>query len=349
MNQYQNKQMKNSRSNEIAPEDMVFRNDPEELHPVVYSIMEDNNEIREIVDENASDEVREKPFELIVSSSLIKELMYRGTETDYCPSYIYNKYVLNQDMTIVSDAMAKGSYAETILLGGGARGKSTLDLPRLRNGNKSIDQMRIDSQMELAKILTVKKQMHIYPNLNTQILLFKKINDVLCRGELDIFPTTIINDEGKLCVAIVDLKLTADLNTLKNFQSDEALWGDYQNMDDTQSLMYLHLVRDIDWELNSHIDEDLKRMIMSIDEDEIRFFFWVFDYKKPMENLNNKLFEEVYTPMKKREIEERIRKVHSIFEYNNKTSSWGKRIPSTKSCKRCQDMECQFRNQIEKR
>ena len=341
--------MKNYHSNEIDPEDMVFRNDPEELHPVIYSIMEDNNELGEIVDERAGNEAKNEQFQLIVSSSLIKELMYRGNEIDYCPNYIYNKYVLNEEMTVVSDAMSKGSYAETILLGGGARGKSTLDLPRLKNGNKSIDQMRIDSQMELAKVLAVKKQMHIYPKVNTQIPLFKKINGVLCRGELDIFPTTIINDEGKLCVAIVDLKLTADLNTLKNFQSGEALWGDYQNMDDTQSLMYLHLVRDIDWELNSHIDEDLKRMIMSIDQDEIRFFFWVFDYKKAIESLNNKLFEEIWTPLKKREIEERIRKVNSIFEYNNKTNSWGKRIPSSKSCKRCQDMECQFRNQIEKR
>ena len=128
---------------EIDPFDMVHTSDPSDADPMWYSMAEDSGEILLLDDEVKTIEVK-KEKKLIVSTSLIKDLMYNGNEIDYCPNYIYHKYLTDTEVMKPSDAMIKGSFGETILLGSSARGKSTPDLERKRNGEKTIDQERID-------------------------------------------------------------------------------------------------------------------------------------------------------------------------------------------------------------
>ena len=337
---------------EIDPFDIVHTSDPNDADPMWYSMAEDSGEIILLDDEVKTIEVK-KEKKLIVSASLIKDLMYNGTEIDYCPNYIYHKYLTDTEVMKPSDAMIKGSFGETILLGGSARGKSTPDLERKRNGEKTIDQERIEAQCMNAENIMKLRNMNLIKGVNTQVLFFKNVildrgngekETVLCRGEFDWFPTTFINDDGELEIANIDIKFTGDLRTVKNFGTGEALWGNFEEMDDTQALMYLYLIEDIDWNINNHISPDLKKLISSLSEHKIHFYFWVFDYKRPITEIENKFFKVEFNPFKRREIIERIRKTVSIFDFHNKMNDWEKKIPC-KSCGNC-ILECEIKNRI---
>lgn len=335
----------------IDVEDMVFRADPADTDPMMYAILEDNGSL--MLESEREETKVEKENKLIVSSSLMKELMYNGTEIDYCPNYIYHKYILNVETMKPSEAMIKGSFGETILLGGSARGNSTPDLKRKLNGEKTIDQERIEAQCANAENIIKLRNMNLIKGVNTQVLFYKNVEirnangtkeTVLCRGEFDWFPTTFINDDDELEVAIIDIKFTSDLRTVRNFSTGEALWGNFAEMDDTQALKYLYLVEDIDWDLNSHISPDLKKIIKSLSDRKIHFYFWVFDYKRPISEIENKFFKVEFNPFKRKEIIERIRKTVSIFDFHNKMNDWEKKIPC-KSCSNC-ILECEIKNRI---
>lgn len=351
--------MMTSHSNDI--DDDIFddydvpHNIEKELKTVVYPVMEEeafNVPIQ--YDDDDSIPIPEEEKELVVSCSLIKELMYNGTEIDYCPNYIYHKYLLNEKVMEPSKAMMKGSFGETVLLGGSARGQSTPDLPRKRNGTKTIDQERIESQCLNAENIAKLRNINIIKGVNTQVLLFKKVKlqngrdeakEITFRGELDLFPTTFINDDGELEVVIIDIKFTQNIVTPKDFLTGEAMWGNFQEMDDTQGVSYLYLIKDIDWSINTHISTELRKLIEQLTDRKVSFYFWVFDYKRKIEEIENKFFEVKYNPMKEKEFMERIRKTISIFEFHTKMNDWDRKIPC-KSCGNC-ILPCTYKNRIQ--
>jgi hypothetical protein len=330
------------------------REEPGEIPGYFLSVLEEQGKLGNTNPIEKKDAKSIKNFELEVSSTLIKDLMENGTEKEYCPNYIYNKWILGKDVFKVSDDMDKGSYGETMLLGGSARGKSMDDLPRLKNSNKSKDQQRIDMQVIRAKQKIAKHNIAIYPGDNTQVLIFKEINGVMCRGEFDIFPTPFmkyIYDKSNnvidslLGIAIIDVKFTGNLESTFG-PNGGGSWGNFELMDHTQAIMYLELVRDIDWELNKHISPELREIINATKDKDIWFYYWVFDFKRDESLIDDKLFEVIWTPDKQAEIKERIRKVKSIFDYHFEMRDWENCIPNQINCRKC-TIDCNFRNQIQ--
>lgn len=103
-------------------------------------------------------------------------------------------------------AMLKGSYFEQLWLGMGAKDEQVIDLPRLKNGNKSKDQLRIEEQAIRAKELfdpTHKDFLGFTINA-VQV----KLSDENSEGTADIWAT---DREGESW--LIDAKLTGDLTS----------------------------------------------------------------------------------------------------------------------------------------
>lgn len=299
---------------------------------------------------------------LIVNSSLIKHLFFKGNERIVCPHYVKCVYIDKSIVSPQSESMLFGSYFETLAIGSGARGNKTFDLPRkqltdkqeaanristskgnppIYYGEKTINQIRIETQASEFKRLCAKYQITIAPPFNTQVLIYKRWDDnVLLSGELDIFPTLVLGTVPKLCV--VDLKLTADLNSTFG----EFAWGDFDSMDNIQGLMYQYLVRDIDFDLNSQMGNDNLFELVSptiqkiIDDNELKFLFWVFDYKKPVDKLGNKFFPVNYDSNAECELKETIRKTVSLID-TFESSGWQRKV--CKTCEKC-PIECSLKS-----
>jgi hypothetical protein len=258
--------------------------------------------------------------------------------------------------------MQFGSYFETLAIGSGARGNKTFDLPRktlntkqeaanrlavskgnppIYYGEKSINQIRIEAQALEFKKLCAKYQITIAPPYNTQVLIYKRWDDdVLLSGELDIFPTLVLGAEPKLC--IIDLKLTADLSSAFG----EFAWGDFESMDKIQGVMYQYLVRDIDYDLNSQMgNENLSELVSPtiqqiIERNDLKFLFWVFDYKKPIDKLGNKFFPVDYDTNAESQLKETIRKTISLLD-TYESAGWQRKV--CKTCDKC-PIDCNLKS-----
>ena len=65
----------------------------------------------------------------------------------YCPMKL-KKCVVDKTHKIASTlSMDKGVFFETLCLGSGVHGKTLSTLPLLKNGNKSVSQIRIEAQV----------------------------------------------------------------------------------------------------------------------------------------------------------------------------------------------------------
>ena len=237
---------------------------------------------------------------------MIRELYPKGEEKPICPRLYHAYYIAKTHERPDGITFMQGRYFESALIGTSRDGVVD-DLPRdKRNGKKTIDHMRIDDQILVGR--QVLKFYHVEVNEhNVQAHLRMPFRGHTLEGHLDIFPTTVLDTiNGELLPAIVDVKLTEDVEgTWGNF-----CWGSPTHMDHTQALHYLHLVYNINNELNdlSSYPEDLIRLC----EDKlIHFFYFVFGYKK------NKGFRNPIriNPMGKMEAyKETLRKVVSKLE-----------------------------------
>lgn len=300
---------------------------------------------------------KERPL----NSSLIKKFLYRGEERELiCPFRILREDILKTDR-YQSDSMTKGSYFETLCLGRGANDSITNDLPRKRltkkqeienqkraaqgleplKGDKTLDQVRIDNQAVIFHELTDKYQVTV-TNRNTQVKLiipWHKDPEVLISSEMDIFPTAIMTNDG-LRLAIIDLKLTADINTTFG----EFCWGSPEYMDITQALLYLYCVRNLidHIDLNPHMRDLLtKPAINIISQDLLHFYYWVFGYKK----IQNKLIRVTSDATRAVELYEAINKTLSLIEYYE-ALDWPAK-PNYKLCNTCPIKDCTSRQLIQ--
>jgi hypothetical protein len=279
-----------------------------------------------ITKSNIKDYYRKKGFILISQSLITKLIDKRQEEVIFCPRYIHESYILKSIDTIATEPMQGGSYFETGCLGSGVGGKKTIDLPRKvlskakiaqliaegkpLIGEKKIDQLRIDIQIERFKLRCQELGINIIPDVNTQIPIIKTYdNKYLVSGELDIFPTTIMY-ENCIRAAIIDLKLSGDVNNT----SGHYCWGTPQYMDPIQGDMYHYLIRDIDFNLNPHLKEIINQgLIDAIKLNQVLFLYWIFGKKEPLHN-QEKFVEREYNPMNIQELKERIRKTIYIIE-----------------------------------
>jgi hypothetical protein len=272
---------------------------------------------------------------IYISQSLIKLIIDKfQIEKEFCPKYIYDLYIAKTKSSIPSENMIRGLYFETALLGATSGENGVYDLPRkllskkkiaeLTSlglpiiGEKRLSHIRIDNQIERAKMRFSDLELNILPNINTQIKILKNWNDrYILSGVLDIFPTTInqiLKENGNIFtinrLAIVDLKLTGDIYCT----SGPFGWGNFKHMDHLQADMYHYLVEDIDFELNPHLKNLITEPILNIIKNkQLLFLYWVFGYKEPLEK-QDKIFEKEYNNHDIRELKERIRKTIAVLE-----------------------------------
>lgn len=263
-----------------------------------------------------------------ISVSLIKEMIYKGDILDFCPPKLYALSIAKtHDYSSLN--MLKGRYFETLGLGCSRNNDNIYDLPRKQvsvkqkkenpnfKGNKTIDQIRIDYQVENFKRLCDKYKVNVCDK-NVQIHIKKvweKNRDIMLSGHLDIFPTSLYHKFYIHNNIIIDLKLTGDItSTFGKFG-----WGRPANIDPIQGIFYHYLVKDIDMELNSHLEGVLFHKewinkyngILPIFND-TPFYNWVFDYKK--EPLSNDFFPVEITSLRIQELHESIRKVVGLID-----------------------------------
>lgn len=273
---------------------------------------------------------------MIITQSLIKQILHKGNLIDYCAKKIYHRYILNEKIEITTEAQLKGIYFESHTLG-----YDHFELPTKKNGEPYIDTLRINRQIKNFRDIMVEKLMFVHPSLNTQIRLRKKWNEHIIEGTLDWFPTFYFH-EGDLKLAIIDLKLTKNINN----DFGDFCWGDVTRIDWLQGAMYHELVHDIDWEMNAHLTQQQVRLIQKFDNilkaEEEMFLFMVFDYKDPLEH---KFIEVGWDYDKKKYLENSIEKAVHELEYMEATG-W-QPSPTTENCKRCL-LDCPARLKLDK-
>lgn len=297
-----------------------------------------------------------------ISQSIIKLFLKKGEEQEICPRFIKYIEIDGRASKIPTDSMLYGQYFETLCLGSCSNNIKVTDLKRKRLkkhqlaenevllqsgqpikhiGEKTANQLRIEHQAMVFKQLIEKYNIYVLEN-NTQIKIYKrwlKDPNIILSGELDIFPTSILfrkdynqpllpGDENDLKLAIIDLKLTWDINS----EWGDFCWGKPQFLDTTQGVFYHYLVRDMDLELNPHLKVIYSNTVRNlIDSDAISFYYWVFDYNS--KSVGNKFVEVSYNSMKEAELNESIRKVVTAIELYDK-EGWSTN-PSFDRCTNC--------------
>ena len=259
---------------------------------------------------------------MILSSTLVKSFFLNGSKRAYCPYRIKNM-LIDRKYDISSDAINKGNFFETLCIGHTRGGSMVTDLPRKRNGDKTIDQKRIERQAETFKELAKKYKIELVDE-NVQVLLKKKLaNNIFLHGHPDIFPVHVKDPEIGDVIAVIDLKLAKSIrNTF-----GEYCWGDYERYDDIQAQCYMYLAEDLDLELNDHLNPDLfKYFSKGLD---VRFYYWVFSYyegrfQKEYVPLENKIIRAEKSPLKRLEMLESLRKTYSLMRKHEK-EGWVKK------------------------
>jgi hypothetical protein len=278
--------------------------------------------------------------DIIVSYSTSDKMYFKGNEIPHCPAKIYGKLIgLEEPAT---DPIKAGNLFETLLLGGGRDGAQTTELERKQVSQKQkneaikkglpepepemkIDEIRIRHQVERSKIFLFNHKVSIFPNINTQVPIYKIYKGIKIWGHLDLFPTSIIWN-GEERIACIDTKLTANLTS----SYGKYCWGSPEQMDITQPLMYYFLLEDIDYSINPYL---LKILGKERQFENLIFLYYVADYKVAMEKLDCRFFEVLKTPERMQEIRELIRKVHASLEMYKK-QGWPA-SPHYDLCKSC--------------
>lgn len=292
---------------------------------------------------------------LEINQSLIKRFFYKGVKRDYCAYRIYAENIVKTH-SVTTDPMMAGSFFETLCLGSGIDGNKTTDLPRKKLtkkqiangqtiGDKKIDQVRIEQQHLMFERLKAAYQISVHKDLNTQVKLFKvfsKNDNILIKGELDIFPTTILLPQRGIRLAVIDLKLTGRFSDY-----GEYCWGTPSALDNIQGLFYNELARDIDMDLMREVcpgsrihdlyTDSIKRQL---EENEPLFFYWVFNYKE--KEILNKFIEVKYGPTEKAELNQAV--IRTVEEINkNERNGWTDRKPIYENCNGCPVLDCPVR------
>ena len=293
-----------------------------------------------------------------LSQSTIKQFIRHGNELEYCPYERYKAIISREETRPTTLFQLRGQFFESISIGGVSSYSThpVLDLPRKRlnkktlilnpkaKGEKTVSQLRIEEQ---SKIFKEKAEQYgiVYNELNTQTKIYKRYEhdkSIILRGEMDIFPT-IIKKDGKYKLAIIDLKLTGNLeNGFGDFN-----WSDFESMDHLQAMFYLYLLKDLDFDLNDELNprNNLRELIKGdilelLNNEQMIFIYWIFDYKPAYTDM----FKEYYTSeLKWKQFHETLRKATALLEMEHKLG-WRPR-PSDSLCNGCHVKSCEFYNQ----
>jgi len=287
---------------------------------------------------------------MIITQSIIKKLFNHDERLYPCPHW-FLRQVLNRDFPESPEQLEVyegGNYFEYLVLGRNRDGGATIDMKRkkltkdqikenlrreaeskqLLLGEKSVKQERIELQAKMFPQLCSKYQVNIIKEVNTQIFVKKKIRDNLfLELTMDVFPTTILTSQG-IRLAIMDTKLSGDINsTFGDYQ-----WGDPSRIDYIQAMTYTYGVRDIDFNLNPHLEGILTPSILKMIQDrDFVFVYWIFDTNA--NKLGHKFVPFYPSITHETSLLEKIRRTEqAIIEMAN--NGW-KKEPKYKLCKKC--------------
>jgi hypothetical protein len=237
-----------------------------------------------------------------------------------CPIRWYKQWVLNEIDFPSNDSMNRGSYFEYLVIGAGAGEDSATDLPRLKNGKKSTNQIRIEEQAARIHSCLFNKDDPNYFDFeieDIQVNLRSKDR----KGTLDIVgrwgDNPILGEEFKNKQSIVDLKLTRDIyGVLPPY-----CYGDLDSMDLLQLYHYANLYGD-----------NFKTLPET--------FLLVADYS-PRRNVR---FEHIpVTPEDTAETDERFNTAKDVFgQYSVKMEENKKDIWTVNSSYECIDPKCTY-------
>jgi len=283
--------------------------------------------------------------QFFLSQTLIKEITNKqGDYKEVCPRYV-NEVKIKKNYRYITEPMLHGIFGESLILGSGAKGQCVTDLPKHKTtGEKLIPQRNIEEQAIRAKLWCAERFISIIPGINTQFPIVKKMpNGRLFKTEFDIFPTSFLDDDGNLKLAIIDLKFTSDVNSNWGNYS----WGAPQFMDFLQADSSYWLLQDFDMDLNIKYHpekEQIYRMIFenkahkkAIENENIIFIYFVIGYKAQPLNEQVKFYHREY-----REANGSLIRQTEFFERARKTiaqlNEWhGLKWPVLKSsfCTKC--------------
>jgi hypothetical protein len=196
--------------------------------------------------------------------------------------------------------MLFGLYFESLALGGSANDEQTFDLPRLKNGEKSSKQIRIEEQAERFK--------ELFDPEHKDFLGYKIISDqdyIEHNGRAGTLDFIAVDEEGRIC--IFDLKMTGTL------EWKQAWWYDIDTVDLFQQYHYHKLYEDTHEGVEG-----------------LRNFLIIFDYTPRKNVVVYELFPDKLTA---NEVDERFDALDKVIElYNEK--GWIT-VPSEKECAGC--------------
>lgn len=288
---------------------------------------------------------------LFISQSLIKEFLHKGNERDLvCTRKVYAKYVLGL-RTEPTEANAKGLCFEDLCCDTDV---NHIPLPRHAKTRKlTISSNRLMVQANIFKEW-IRDREGIVNETNSQITIYKRWDkdpNVILSGKLDIFPVILLNKEtGEYEIVIIDIKYTGNITS--NF--GKFGWGNVEFMDHTQAIMYLYLVRNIDYDLNDQINpgnvlKELTALIKNhLDHGSCKFKYYVADDKP---SYASDVFNYTLKPGDFNDLHESIRKVVAKLRIAN-DEKWPA-LPSSIQCLGgprdsifpCPFTNCSFRKQ----
>jgi len=236
-----------------------------------------------------------------ISQSMIKAFRVSG----YCPMKLKKALIDKTHPIPGTPTMDKGVFFETLCLGSGVHGKTLNTLPLLKNGNKSAAHQRIEAQA--AKFPEILKSHKMVIDQKDLYLEYELPSGIWINGTID-FTSSIWDDvEGPIPKALVDLKLTGNINS--NF--GDFCWGTPFKMDHTQAAMYSVL-----YKLKFGID--------------IPFYYLIFDYKPVPEY---KIIKKVVGILEREALKTSITSTVDKIKFHDSTG-WFTH-PSHDNCKNC--------------
>lgn len=252
-----------------------------------------------------------------ISQSSLKQL----EKKDACLYYWQKRFiecVVKEQPTYL---MKRGSFFEFLCIGGGSgRSEDVTDLPRLKDGKKSAEHIRIEEQAERFKKWISDNGFEILPEtIQMQITLDTE------HGTDGVIDFMLIDTQGKIGypgeIFITDLKFTGDIYADFGFVN----WNKPQELDLTQQISYTRI-----W------FENTGQLLRSI--------LYVADCSTAM---NVKTYVITIDPDKNFPIiEERFKNAYELVDAYVSEGIDMPANPSMKNCKDCAFKErCQFRQE----
>lgn len=197
--------------------------------------------------------------EIFIHQSLIKRLQYKGEKINQCWKKVWHTELLCDYNNPMTKSMTFGVFFETLCIGK-SNSDPIYDLKRKRNGDKTIDQVRIEEQAYLFKntldkygIILIPDGQGSYRNVQVSQKIKHEMEgyediDIYVEGVADII-SPVSYGKYNYDTAVIDLKLT--LNRESNY--GYYCWGTPEYMDHIQAFIYSYIFK-------------------------MPFLYWVFDY-----------------------------------------------------------------------